>query len=1529
MSNKTQVFHNIKEIADFAPYGIGVFDLQKNELIFFNEAYYQMVGYTEEEYAKIANGIDFILTPEDQMIVRHEVNEFKQSEKAVSHEFRIVCKDGSVLWVKMDMAHITVESLPYAFISVTNTTDEKVLSTQLEMIAENVDTSLSLFKFSKNGEELVYGNKQFYKNTGLSPENYYPNMPLINKACVSEEDYELITQGTYKAIQTGEKGEITHRFFLPDGKVLWLSRKYAAIKQDADDTYLVISAVTNVTKEKERELEIAIEKQRFQKVVEELDAAIFEWNLQTGTFYSSEAYEQYALSSIDPMEILNNRGPLDVVHPEDIPVLMQFFTDSKSGKERIETVLRIRLVDGTYRWCRMLGFYYKDDNGTPLRTVGVIIDINAEHENGVMLNSLLNEIPGGVAILYYSDELHFQYFTEGFANLGGWTKEEVEDLIRKGEFLNRIIASIDQERVMETIKSCIATGQPIDITYRYNDKTNNVLWIHLTATKIREENGYPVYYCVFSHPSDEAMRYSSIVEDSPVGVVVAEKQNRNIIYINDVARQLCGFTEYDKVMGLSLIDTLKKEGKAPILSSNEIQSLSYDRYTESHVERNGKYLSCKAMAVEWNGVDSYIIYIADETSEHEKTLLLQRLIDDVPAGIGIFDVIDENVTLVYLNNSYFREMRIDRKEQKHYSNVLKGVFVDDLGEIKRMISTLYKGENQTDAVVRLIRSSGDLIWHKLSVSVVERKDRRLRVYICFSNCDAMIKTQQKLESNRVKEQTMLASIPGGAAIYRIKKEHRVVMEYASEGYAHLMGYRDAAEMQADLHEEADIKIPQEERRNLMKHVLYALEHHTQISFVYNMYTKSQKIVKIRMDANVMPKSQLHKDELALLYVVHTPVSKETELALKEQKRYRTLMAALDVAIVEWEYGKELFTSEKYTKYALSREGLEFFLKDDVSESVVHPEDISIMKKFVDECRKKPKKASVILRMKMIDGSYRWTEMYGLVDYDEDNSPKRIIGVLRDVDKERIEQTKRLQRALIEAEKANQAKSDFLSRVSHDMRTPLNGMLGLANLIKDSVTDQKVQQDISQMELSGQYLLNLINDTLDVSRIESGKLELHPSVCEGHAFFESIIALSKPLIEGKQIKASYHIEGVSFPMLYIDIGRVQQIMMNILGNAVKFTHEGGHISATIRNISYQDGLITDEICVEDDGIGMSEEFLPHIFEMFSQADTSKKNSRQGTGLGMIISKELVEMMGGTISVESKLDEGTKVTFSLVMPVATDEQIREWKEVRMISKRNAELSGKRILLCEDHPVNAMIACRLLEKKGILVEHAENGEIGLDKFAKSSDNYYDAILMDIRMPKMDGLETTLAIRELERKDAQTIPIVAMTANAFHEDIMATRRAGMDRHLSKPIDDKMLFDTLAEVMITGHVSRKQVILIVDDSEINREILKKNLDGEYEILEAADGVNALEILDSRNDIDAVITDIQMPNMDGIEFVKRIRQCSQWNAIRILANTQYGDSIQEKDLIKAGADDFVYKPLSPDIVNLRLHNVLQRKQFSL
>lgn len=381
---------------------------------------------------------------------------------------------------------------------------------------------------------------------------------------------------------------------------------------------------------------------------------------------------------------------------------------------------------------------------------------------------------------------------------------------------------------------------------------------------------------------------------------------------------------------------------------------------------------------------------------------------------------------------------------------------------------------------------------------------------------------------------------------------------------------------------------------------------------------------------------------------------------------------------------------------------------------------------------------------------------------------------------------------------NKTRTRFLSSVSHDMRTPLNGIIGIAGILRRENTDPEKEKYLSNLEDASEYLLNLVNDTLDISSLENFKFELHPSVCLFDDILKNALTLIYPSFSTKKITFKKNFDPIETVPVYIDKNRIRQAFINILGNAIKFSSENSIIEITSKNLPAPENTIIREITVRDYGIGMSKEFLPRIFEPFAQEHTEYNTKYSGTGLGLAIVKTIITKSGGSISVESELGKGTAITVTLVMPVATPEQIAGEKEKKSISLYKA-LSGRRILLCEDNTLNILIATEILKKKNLLVEVAENGEKGRNLFLRSKPGYFDAILMDIRMPVMDGLESTRCIRNSSHADAKSIPIIALTANTSENERADMKKAGMDGCITKPFVPDDIYRTLQEHILSA----------------------------------------------------------------------------------------------------------------------------------
>lgn len=379
-----------------------------------------------------------------------------------------------------------------------------------------------------------------------------------------------------------------------------------------------------------------------------------------------------------------------------------------------------------------------------------------------------------------------------------------------------------------------------------------------------------------------------------------------------------------------------------------------------------------------------------------------------------------------------------------------------------------------------------------------------------------------------------------------------------------------------------------------------------------------------------------------------------------------------------------------------------------------------------------------------------------------------------------------------ADNANQAKSIFLSNMSHDLRTPLNGILGFTEIALQTQDTTEKQNCLHKIEISGNLLLALVNDTLDLSRIESGKTTPEPEWIDSYDLTNTVLISITQMANEKNVHLIADMSQFPHHLIYVDKLQIQKIVLNILSNAIKYTPSGGTVHFLVEALIPPVNGMTRRIIIEDTGIGMSPAFLDHLYEPFTQEHRPETANIQGTGLGLAIVKRLVDLMGGTIHVESKLNQGTKFTIELPLPFRDPED----QKIIHLKTDDFALYGKKILLCEDNPLNAEITCALLQKKGIETVVAQNGAEGFTLFSDSSIGAFDAILMDIRMPVMNGHEAAKAIRALDRPDAKTIPIIAMSADAFNENVQEAIENGMNAYLTKPVDTEMLYRKLWETI-------------------------------------------------------------------------------------------------------------------------------------
>ncbi len=554
-------------------------------------------------------------------------------------------------------------------------------------------------------------------------------------------------------------------------------------------------------------------------------------------------------------------------------------------------------------------------------------------------------------------------------------------------------------------------------------------------------------------------------------------------------------------------------------------------------------------------------------------------------------------------------------------------------------------------------------------------------------------------------------------------------------------------------------------------------------------------VWVRLDVNIV-KSPRTGNVLAFFY--NSDITKEKLLELVSARVLE--QNYIEVGIVNTE-------KDTYSRfYTMGKINTRF------NKTVPHSPSIDVFceKRVVEKDRKKVKKCMSIPYIKENIEKYGISEFQFLsVDADGnesynsmtmrplyENNKSVLISTRSNIDaivKEAQKKQKKLEKAITEAKKANNAKTDFFAGISHDMRTPMNAIIGLSSLGYEESKDELIKKYFLNIDSSAHFLLGLINDALDSSQIEKNAMKLKYEPYSAIEFNQYVNSMVTSLCEAKNIDFKMDVCEKCAEYVNTDKLRFNQIFFNLLSNAIKFTPENGSINFKIEFVSRSNGVVVQRYIVKDTGIGMSKEFQKQMFKQFTREKRDYEPNVIGTGLGLYIIKNVVELMGGTITVNSEVGKGSEFIVELALEEVNPKSIPETTSDFSVEERDAVLNGRRVLLCEDNNMNSQIAVRLLEKKGMIIDCAPNGQLGLEKFNLSDEGYYDAILMDIRMPVMDGLEATRLIRNLERSDSSKIPIIAMSANTSKQDMEISINSGMNSHLPKPFDPKELYNTLS----------------------------------------------------------------------------------------------------------------------------------------
>lgn len=778
---------------------------------------------------------------------------------------------------------------------------------------------------------------------------------------------------------------------------------------------------------------------------------------------------------------------------------------------------------------------------------------------------------------------------------------------------------------------------------------------------------------------------------------------------------------------------------------------------------------------------------------------LENLMDDIPGGICMIERVEERIRNLYFNDGLcemFHYTREEMEEQFSWKNKFS-IHHEDWESVQFKLRECHELNSNVNIIFRRRLKEGNYRWTNLKAKIIEQDNAPI-YYCVFIDVNQEKENELQVKNEHQKFQIALDNMSLTIWEYDIINSRRIQTtqcEYLSnfpnviENYPECVIesgklHKDSIEMYRTLHrkirEGAASVIGEVQIRTLEdQYVWYRVKYIT----IYNHLKEPVKAIGISEDISLQEK---YKEELFKIQEI-------CNYAVQNEYSHVFAINLLSNSVrIFFENGRNVGYVENQPYYEIYNQHF----------NKVVPMDQPIFEDY----------------MKLNAMIYKLEENFGTItctyQYSEDNQLKwaeckytyfgnnrdTILVLISDISQILLHEKKSkeaLEKALTQAKEAARAKEDFLAYMSHEIRTPLNGIKGMLDLLKqkDVFCEERY---LDEAITSARHLSGLINDILDMSRIDSGKLMLQKTYTNNEDILHYVNAVIKPMAEEKGILFTHEYKKAQYDQVHLDQGRLQQILINILANAVKYTNNAGCITLKVNEKKVGNGKLRLNFIVEDNGIGMSKEFLERAYEPFEQANHSFSNI--GSGLGLSITKKLVEAMEGTIQIESELEKGTKVT--IVLPadgINRDDRERQMGKTKIVTvEENAVFPKVQALLVEDNELNREIAKMQLESMKISVKVAINGKEAIQLFQESEEGTFDIIFMDIMMPVMDGLTATKEIRKLKRKDVKQLPIVAMTANAFADDVHKSLESGMNYHLSKPFEKKQMIRILAQEFLS-----------------------------------------------------------------------------------------------------------------------------------
>ena len=1256
----------------------------------------------------------------------------------------------------------------------------------------------------------VFRNSSFYETLGCFEEYTGEISRETAFQGIHREDLPEVKEKVNRLLRKGTALSHTCRIFNDNqGRYRWVHIDGSA-EHGEDGSVLFYAVYRDVSEQIQLKEELVRSNEQMQDIINLIPGGVAIYKVSDffeTVYFSDGVSELSGYSALEYRELIK-RDAVEMTCREDREMIISKAGEVVQTKGTSEFEFRKKHRNGQIVWVHVQMKWIGEEDGCPL-VLCVFHNITDLKEAQLEKEHLINSIPGGIASYRVEGERFIpEFYSDGVMMISGHTRMEFEAMVRRNAF--DVIYEPDRKRVLEAAKTALISGEVLDVSYRMYHKDGNLIWIHLNGRRMGPLAEKMRFYAVFTGMSAEARLFQEIANETADGIYVIDRSNFELLYANE---SLNLFMEKKECTGQKCFKVL--HGKdSPCEYCNIIQ---YEPGSEEHeikIPGSDRVYSARCHKTVWNGIPAYVQYVKDITQtvrEQErirnqyKDLLLKHYRTPGPDALvvghcnvtksRILDILDYTGSDLMETFSDDREcffmglssLVTDEKERKTFRETFlnePSLKAFERGDLERKLECFVRlPKDQRGRYVQFNMNmvaapdSGDITGILTVTDITERKisDLILR-QLSVTGCDFVVDVD--LTADRYK---LLSCSENAFCVPPHRGRH-------SEWTAYMLRSRVVPR---DREQYKNGLEPEKMMSRLQKDGPY--------TFAFcisddkgDIRTKNMTVsaVDLRLGRVCLSRSDITdsiREQQGLLHMI----AYTFELAAFINLSSRSLTL----------YTRESVLDNLQPHYVenYDRTILKFVEHHGTSEHKEEARTQFRIETMTERLREKPNGYDFLFSYEGDNGE-RFKQINVLWG---DVNHRTLCLVRADVTEmltaER-QAKKRLEHALASAEEANKAKSDFLSAMSHDIRTPMNAIMGMTTLASAYLgDDERVAGYLDKIEVSSRHLLSLINDILDMSKIERAQITLNLSKVSIPKLLDQLSVMILSQAEEAGLTLSIRAEGVNHEDFYGDPLRINQILINLLSNAVKFANKGGMVELLAEEVETEGsaGRVSYHFTVRDTGIGMPEEFVSKIFEPFSRSGNAAHI--EGTGLGLSITKGLIDLMGGKISVESWINEGSVFRVELEFDRAQAENssyIKNAEPSFSLSSGKRAFSGCCFLVAEDNAINAEILCELLGLCGAETVLMTDGAKAVKAFQDTEPETYDAIPMDIQMPKMNGYDAARAIRGMEREDAEEIPIIAMTANAFNEDVQNAFQAGMNAHIAKPIDLNVLMNTLQKVL-------------------------------------------------------------------------------------------------------------------------------------